>query len=109
MVVSKDPVCRVLVERNSANNKTLGIQLFSRSDWRAPLRSTTSSNENRKLELLWLGRAPAVRALLEVQRHTHPDVLFVSETHLGRAKAEKVMRRMMFDHIAIHESDGRRG
>jgi hypothetical protein len=36
-------------------------------------------------------------------------VLFLSETHLDNAKAEKVRRRTGFDHKALFESDGRSG
>lgn len=63
--------------------------------------------------LVWncrgLGSSRAVRSLLDVQRQVRPDVFFLSETHLSKAKAEKVKRRVGFDHMLIHESDGRSG
>ena len=51
----------------------------------------------------------AVRSLLEVQKRINPDVFFLSETHLDKAKADNVRRRAGFDHLIIHESDGRSG
>jgi hypothetical protein len=36
-------------------------------------------------------------------------VFFLSETHLGKAKAENLKRRLGCDHYIIHESDGRSG
>ena len=39
-----------------------------------------------------LNSARAVRALLEVQRCKKPDVFFLSETHLQKAKAEKLRK-----------------
>ena len=50
-----------------------------------------------------------MRALLDVQRSTKPDVFFLSETHLGKAKAETLMRKLGCDRFAYHESDGRSG
>jgi len=51
----------------------------------------------------------AVRSLLEVQKRINPDVFFLSETHLDKVKADNVRRRAGFDHLIIHESDGRSG
>ena len=56
-----------------------------------------------------LASAWAVRALLEIQKRERPDVFFLSETHLGKAKAEILKRKLGFDHFIIHESDGRSG
>lgn len=56
-----------------------------------------------------LASARAVRALLEIQKREKPDVVFLSETHLGKAKAENLRRKLNFDHFIIHESDGRSG
>ena len=56
-----------------------------------------------------LGSARAVRALLEVRRRLNPDVWFLSETHLDNAKADNIRRRAGFDHLLVHESDGRSG
>ena len=49
------------------------------------------------------------RVLLDVQKLAKPYVSFLSESHLGRVKAEKLRRRVGFDHLLIHESDGRSG
>lgn len=56
-----------------------------------------------------LASTRAVRALLEVQKRERPDVLFLSETHLGMAKAENLRSRLGCDKFIIHESDGRSG
>ena len=53
-----------------------------------------------------LASARAVRALLEIQKRENPDVIFLSESHLGKVKAEKLRRRVGFDHLLLHESDG---
>jgi hypothetical protein len=58
----------------------------------------------RRLNSAWV-----VRSLLEVQRWIKPDVCFLSKTHLDTIKAERLRRRAGFDHILIHESDGRSG
>ena len=63
--------------------------------------------------LVWncqgLGNAPAVRALLDVQRRTDPDVVFLSETHLERYPAECLKRRLKMDGMIVNPSDGREG
>lgn len=51
----------------------------------------------------------AVRALLGIQGRVRPDVLFLSEAHLNKAKAEKLRRRLGFEAMAVSESDGRSG
>jgi len=56
-----------------------------------------------------LGSARAVRALLEVRRRLNPDVWLLSETHLDNANADNIRRRAGFDHLLVHESDGRSG
>jgi len=56
-----------------------------------------------------LASARAFRALLDIQKQERPDVFFLSETHLGRAKAENLKRKLGCDHFIIHESDGRSG
>jgi exonuclease III len=50
----------------------------------------------------------AVRALLEIQKRERPDVLFLSETHLGKTKAEN-LKRLGCNNFINHESDGRNG
>jgi exonuclease III len=51
----------------------------------------------------------AVRALLEIQKREKPDVLFLCETHLGKARAEKLKSKLGCDKFIIHESDSRSG
>jgi exonuclease III len=53
--------------------------------------------------------SPAIRALLDLQREINPDVIFLSESHLDRAKAEKLVRKLKFGGMLIHENDGRSG
>jgi hypothetical protein len=36
-------------------------------------------------------------------------MVFQSEAHLNKAKAEKMMHRFGFHHFLVHESDGRSG
>jgi hypothetical protein len=38
-----------------------------------------------------------------------PDVLFLSETHLNKARADNLRRRLNFDNVLVSESDGRSG
>ena len=47
----------------------------------------------------------AVRALLGIQERIKPDVLFLSETHLDKAKAGKLKRRLGFDEMEVSQSD----
>jgi exonuclease III len=56
-----------------------------------------------------LASARAVRALLDIQKREKLDVFFLSETHLGKVKAESLKRRLGCDHFIIYESDGRSG
>ena len=51
----------------------------------------------------------AVRALLGIQGRVRPDVLFLPEAYLSKAKAEKLRRRLGFKVMAESESDGRSG
>jgi exonuclease III len=51
----------------------------------------------------------AVLALQELLRQIKPDVIFLSESHLDKAKAEKLMRKAKFDKLLFHESNGRSG
>jgi exonuclease III len=63
--------------------------------------------------LVWncrgMRKPAAVRALLGIQERVKPDVLFLSETHLDKAKAGKLKRRLGFDKMEVWESDGRSG
>jgi exonuclease III len=56
-----------------------------------------------------LASAWAVRALLAIQKREKLDVFFLSETHLGNAKAGELRRKLHCDHFTIVESDGRSG
>jgi hypothetical protein len=51
----------------------------------------------------------AVRSLLSIQERLKPDVLFLSEAHLGKVKAENLRKRLRFDKMLVSESDGRSG
>ena len=44
--------------------------------------------------------------LLKIQKREKPDVFFLSETHLGKAKAENLNQRLGYNKFIIHESDG---
>jgi exonuclease III len=56
-----------------------------------------------------LRKSAAVHALLELQGRLKPDVLFLSETHLSKARAENLKRKMFFNHMIMYKSDGRSG
>ena len=56
-----------------------------------------------------LGNAPAIRALLDVQRSCDPEVMFLSETHLDTYPAESLRRRLKMDQKLVCVSDGRKG
>lgn len=47
--------------------------------------------------------------LLAIQKREKPDVLFLSETHLGNAKADELRRKLHYDYFTIVESDGHSG
>ena len=51
----------------------------------------------------------AVRVLQVILRQLQPNVAFLSETHLNKAKAETLMRKLGFHSMLISESDGRSG
>jgi hypothetical protein len=54
-------------------------------------------------------KSSAVQALLELQGRLKPDVLFLSEAHLSKVKAERLKVRLKFDNMLVSESDGRSG
>ena len=56
-----------------------------------------------------LGNDPAVRSLLDIQRRSNPDVLFLSETHLDDYPAECLRRRLKMDFKIVNASNGRSG
>ena len=51
----------------------------------------------------------AVRELLELQGRTKADVIFLSESHLNKCKADELRRVLSFDSMFVVESDGRAG
>jgi hypothetical protein len=54
-------------------------------------------------------KSSAVHALLELQGRLKPYVLFLSEAHLSKVKAERLKTRLKFDNMLVSESDGRSG
>jgi hypothetical protein len=56
-----------------------------------------------------LGNRPTVRALLDVQKQSNPEVMFLSETHLDNFPAECLRRRLKMDSKIINPSNGRSG
>jgi exonuclease III len=47
--------------------------------------------------------------ILKLQRQINQDVIFLSESRLNKAKAEKLARKLKFEGLLFHESDGRSG
>jgi hypothetical protein len=47
--------------------------------------------------------SPAARSLMDVHRQIKPDVMFLSESHLKKAKVEKLMLKLNFDECLVHE------
>jgi hypothetical protein len=56
-----------------------------------------------------LGKSSAVGALVDLHKRLKPDVFFLSETHLTKARAGTVRRKLGYDHMIESESDGRSG
>jgi hypothetical protein len=56
-----------------------------------------------------LGNDPTVRALSDLRRRFHPDVVFLSETHLDIFPAECIRRRLQMDMKIVNPSVGRSG
>ena len=56
-----------------------------------------------------LANAPAVRALLDVQRNWAPDLMFLSETHVDSYPAECFRNILKMDQKLVCPSDGRKG
>lgn len=48
----------------------------------------------------------AERALLDIQKQWGSNAIFLSETHLNKARANKFMRKLKMDYVEVHESDG---
>jgi hypothetical protein len=56
-----------------------------------------------------LGNDPTVRALSDVRRQCDPEVIFLSETHLGDFPADCLRRRLNMDFKIVNPSNGRSG
>jgi hypothetical protein len=56
-----------------------------------------------------LGKTSAVGALMDLHRRLRPDVFFLSETHLTKARAVTIKKKLGYDHMIESESDGRSG
>ena len=56
-----------------------------------------------------MSSAAAERALLDIQKQWGPDVIFLSETHLNKATAGKLRRKLKMDCMEVHESNGASG
>uniref|UniRef100_A0A8R7UV67 Endonuclease/exonuclease/phosphatase domain-containing protein n=1 Tax=Triticum urartu TaxID=4572 RepID=A0A8R7UV67_TRIUA len=48
----------------------------------------------------------AVRELLELQERTRAELIFLSESHLNKCKADELRRVLGFDSMFVVESDG---
>ena len=63
--------------------------------------------------LVWncrgMASAAAKRSLLDIQKQVWPDVIFLSESHLNKVKAEKLTKRLGLDSFECSESDGLAG
>jgi hypothetical protein len=64
---------------------------------------TTGSNANIRLKLSGFNIHRVVLTPLEGQTQCNSDVFFLSETHVHKAKAEKLMMRLGFHHFLIFE------
>ena len=51
----------------------------------------------------------AVRELLDLQERTKAELIFLSESHLNKCKADELRRVLNFDSMFVVESDGRTG
>lgn len=51
----------------------------------------------------------AKRSLLDIQKQVWPDVIFLSESHLNKVKAEKLTKCLGLDSFECLESDGLAG
>jgi hypothetical protein len=61
-----------------------------------PSRRTDGSNDSHRLELPWNETSRVIRALQNVVRQIKLDVVFMSELHLDKPMAEKLMCKMKF-------------
>ena len=72
---------------------------------RPPRRRTAGPNENPRMEL----PTTAVHELLDLQKRTRGDLIFLSESHLNNCKADELRRVLGFDSMFVVESDGKAG
>jgi hypothetical protein len=56
-----------------------------------------------------MGNGPAVRGLLDVQKREDPDVLFLSETKMKRAKLEGLKWKLGMPNVIVKDCDGQSG
>jgi exonuclease III len=54
-----------------------------------------------------LGNRPTVRSLLQVQKQSNPDVMFLSETHLDTYPTECLRKRLKMDFKIVNPSSSR--
>ena len=72
-------------------------------------RAPSGRNETSILKLPWDEEAYGSSCAFGDPRALRPDVLFMSEAHLSKAKAEHLKRRLGFKVMAVLESDCRSG
>ena len=51
----------------------------------------------------------AVHELLDLQERTRAELIFLSESHLNKCKADELRRVLGFDSMFVVESDGKAG
>ena len=56
-----------------------------------------------------MGNGPAIRSLLELQKKEDPDVLFLSETKLVRARMEWLRWKMGMTNMLVKDCEGQSG
>lgn len=66
-------------------------------------------HETYLLEILWAGNPRALRALKDVVRLHHPDVLFLSETKAGKRRIDKLKGALNYRNCFSVDSKGLSG
>jgi exonuclease III len=56
-----------------------------------------------------LGKSPAVRGLLSLQKEEDPDILFLSETKMDRNKIEGLRWRLGLTNMVVKDCSGKSG
>lgn len=56
-----------------------------------------------------LGHRPAARGLLKLQKKEDPDILFLSETKLDKARMEKFRSMLGLQHMLVQNNNGNSG